>query len=341
MAKRRSLVFFVAFIASCTIAQVGGKRVSGQIRINGRPAPEGVLILLDRARGRDSSFINGSGELGNTMTDSRGKFAFENIDAGQEVPEGKVYVITVRYPGYHTATQIVDLTASPSGFASFELKRDTSRETPNVPPGGPAAAISARQPTSPKAREALARGEELLIQKHDPKQSINDFKKLLEIEPQYAPGYVLLGTAYLQIQQWAEARSAFERATKLQPDDPNAFLGLGLVLNEQNDFNAALKPLQHSLELRPQSAGAHYEAGRSLWALGRWQEAEPHARKALDLDSNFAQAHILMGNVYLRRRDANAALGEFREYLKREPQGRYAEPVKEMVEKIEKALAER
>lgn len=309
--------------------------------MDGEPAPQGVLVYLDRSRGRDTSFVNGSGELGNTMTDSRGRFSFTAIDAGQEHPEAKLYIVTARYPGYRSATQIVDLTASPIGFANLELKRDTSKDAPNVPAGGPGATVSAKQPASPKAQEQLAKAEELLIQKHDPKESVKEFKKLLEIDPDYGPGYVLLGTAYLQLQEWPDARNAFEKATKLEPKDPNAFLGMGLALNEEKEFNAALKPLQQSLQLRPDSAEAHYETGKSLWALGKWQEAEPHARKALMLNKDFAEGHILMGNIYLRHRDANSALTEFREYLKREPQGRYAEQVKEMVAKIEKALAAR
>ena len=41
----------------------------------------------------------------------------------------------------------------------------------------------------------------------------------------------------------------------------------------------------------------------------------------------------------LRKRDAAEALQEFKEYLRLEPNGPLAEPVREMVNKIEKALA--
>src|SRR6185312_14485283 len=226
----RLIAFIAVAIASAATAQiggVGGKSISGQIRMNGEPAPQGVLVLLDRARGRDTSFVNGSGELGNTMTDSRGKFSFNGVDAGQEVPEGKVYVLTVRYPGYRTATQTVDLTASPIGIANFDLRRDSSKEAPNVPPGGPGATVSANQPSSPKAQEELAKGQQLLIQKHDPAASIKNFKKVLEIDPQYGPAYVLLGTAYVQIQDWPSAQSSFEKATKLESKNATAFFGVG------------------------------------------------------------------------------------------------------------------
>lgn len=335
------LAFLVPSSSAQSIGGFGGKRISGQIRMNGQPAPQGVLVLLDRARGRDTSFTTGSGELGNTMTDSRGKFSFENIDAGQEVPEGKLYIVTVSYPGYHTAVQIVDLTASPIGYTTFDLRRDISKKMPNVPPGGPGATVSANQPSSAKAQEELAKGEDLLIQKHDAEGSIKEFKKLVELDPKYAPGYVLLGTAYMQTQQWEDAKTAFQTATRIEPGNATAYLGMGHVLNEQKDFSTAQRPLLRSLELNPASADAQFELGKCYWALGKWQDAEPHVRKSLEINKDFAEGHVLMGNIYLRRRDAKSALSEFQEYLRLEPSGPFAGGVKEMVGKIQKALGQR
>ena len=338
-----ALLIFSCLLASASaqFGGLGGKRIQGQIRVDGQPAPQGVLVYLDHARGRDTSFVNGSGELGNTMTDSRGKFSFENIDAGQEEPEGRLYIVTARYPGYRTATQIVDLTASPVGYVHLDLRRDTSKDVPNVPPGGPGAMISARQPESPKAQEELAKGEDLLIQKHDPRGSITEFKKLLQLDPQYGPGYVLMGTAHMQLREWREARSAFEKAAKLEPTNAAAFLGMGAAMNQQQEFKAAQKPLQRSLDLRPDSAQAQYELGRSFWGQRQWQQAEPCARKALEIDKSFPPAHLLMGNVFLRHRDAPSALSEFQEYLRLDPKGQHAEEVKALIARIQKALGQR
>lgn len=201
--------------------------------------------------------------------------------------------------------------------------------------------ISAKQPSSLKAQEQLAKAEELLIQKRQPRESIKEFKKLLEIDPQYGPGYVLLGTAHMQLQEWADAQSAFEKAAKVDPGNASAYLGVGAAMNQQQEFSGAEKPLRRSLELDPDSAEAEYELGRSLWGLKKWQEAEPCARKAIEVDKNFPPAHILMGNISLRHRDAKSALAEYQEYLRLDPQGQHAEAVKEMVAKIEKALSQR
>src|SRR5436305_11798162 len=146
------------------------REIRGQIRIDGKPAPQGVLVLLDLAPGLDSR--NGAGEFGQTITDSSGRFAFEHLLIMPEQP--KRFMVTVRYPGYRQATQVADLTGSPRAYVDLELQRDTSRD---VPVGDPHAAISAKQPSSSAAREALAKGQALLFEKHDAKSSIEDFKK--------------------------------------------------------------------------------------------------------------------------------------------------------------------
>jgi Flp pilus assembly protein TadD len=145
----------------------------------------------------------------------------------------------------------------------------------------------------------------------------------------------------MQLQEWGDAKSAFEKATKLEPANASAYLGIGAAMNQEQDFTGAQKPLLRSLELNANSAEGHYELGRSLWAQGKWQEAEPHVHKAITISKDFAPSHVLMGNIYLRRRDANSAMSEFQEYLRLDPQGEHAEAVKQMVSKIQKALEQR
>src|SRR5689334_3709741 len=346
LSQRRLVYFFACLAIVLSVAPLQGQRsgqqaqsisaeLHGQVRIHNQPAPPGILVFLDVAPGMQSDLV-GSGQMSRTMTDSAGRFLFDHVVvvAGQQ----EKFLVTIKTPGYRTATYIVDFGSSPRAFVNIDLQRQISSDALSIPPGGPADSISAKQPASGRAQEELARGQELLIEKHDPKSSIKNFKKVVEIEPQYSPGYILLGAAYMQLREWREARSAFEKATKLEPGNASAFLGIGAALNQQQDFSGAVKPLGRSLELNANSAEAQYELGRSLWGLQKWQDAEPHACKSLEINKEFAPAHVLMGNIYLRQRDANSALAEFQEYLRLDPQGEHAAAVHEMIGKIQKAL---
>jgi tetratricopeptide (TPR) repeat protein len=317
---------------------IGPRVINGQIRLEGRPAPQGVLVLLDQAPGRDTAPAS-RGELSRTGTDSSGRFTFTQVES-MPTPGNKLYAVTAHYPGYLDAFQVVDMTFSRNGYVNLDLKRDTSKDTPNVPPGGAGATVNARQPASTEAQEALAKGQELLLRKGDPRHSISSFKKVVKIDPQYAPAYLLLGTAYMQTKEYGEAQSAFEKVSKLEPANATAFLGIGATLNQQGEFLAAQKPLMQSLALNPNSAEAQYELGRSYWGLGKWKEAAPHVRKSLAVNREFAVAHVLMGNVLLREKNGNSALSEFQEYLHLAPDGEQAAAVRDMVTRLQKALAQ-
>ena len=109
-------------------------------------------------------------------------------------------------------------------------------------------------------------------------------------------------------------------------------------MKQQLKYAGAQEPLRQSLEINRDSAEAHYELARALWGLNKWEEAEPHVRKAIQLNKDYASPHVLMGNIYLQEENPNFALTEFQEYLRLEPQGPDALAVKEIVAKIQKAV---
>jgi len=193
----------------------------------------------------------------------------------------------------------------------------------------------------PEVEDAMAKGEDLLFKKHDPRASLDEFRRAAKLDPWFGDAYMLLGLAQMQLQQWSDAQWAFEEAAKVEPGNAKAYLGAGSALNEEKNYPEAQKALQHSLEIRPDLAEAHYELARSLWGMGKWQAAEPHVRQAIELNKDYAGPHALMGNIYLQQEDAEAALAEFQECLRLDPEGSLAPSVKEMIAQLKNALGKK
>ena len=191
---------------------------------------------------------------------------------------------------------------------------------------------------SPEAEEAMNKGQELLFKKHDAKASVDEFKRAVKLDPWYGQAYMLLGLAQMQLGQWSDAQWAFEEAAKVEPGNAKAYLGAGSALNEQKNYAIAQKALERSLELRSDSAEAHYELARSLWGQGKWQAAEPHARQAINLNKDYAGPHVLMGNIYLQEENPEAALKEFEECLRLDPESSMAPAVRDKIAQIRKIL---
>src|SRR5215472_14194003 len=83
---------------------------------------------------------------------------------------------------------------------------------------------SQQQRNTEAAKAAEAEGQTFLFQKHDVKSAIESFKKANKLDPWYGHGYLMLGLAYMQAQRWDAAQWAFEDASKVDPDDAQAWL---------------------------------------------------------------------------------------------------------------------
>lgn len=333
-------LYLAAGLASLLGAQTrlaAARQITGQVRMGGRPAPAGVTVALEIVSGRYATPSKDAVAV-RTVTDDKGRFTFNHLEALGHNGGQEFFAVSSQPPGYALAFQVVDLTLAASGEADLVLEKKEAAERDGDSFG--ATTERDRRPANPEAQQALDRAQELLFRKHDPEGSIVEFKKAVKSDPWYGPGYILLGLADMQAQQWSDAQFAFTEASKVEPGNAQAFLGLGSALNEQHDYAGAQKALEQSLELNPDSAEAHYELARTFGAQGKWKEAEPHARRAMELNPNYPGPHALMGNIYLEQENLVLALAEFREYLRLDPQGSLAPAVKQVIPEIEKAMAQ-
>jgi tetratricopeptide (TPR) repeat protein len=189
------------------------------------------------------------------------------------------------------------------------------------------------------ARKEFEKASRLLKDKRA-EESVEYFEKALRIHFDFPAAHMLLGTAYMDLQRWAEAQTELEKSIAQDPNQSATHLALGSCLAAQGKFSEAEKPLLRGLDLNETAAEGYLELGRVYWALGRWTAAESYARKALVLRPTLALAHVLMGNALLRRRDANGALAAFREYLRLDPKGPFAANTREVVSRLEAQIGQ-
>jgi len=298
--------------------------ISGSVRDAATHRPlERVVVMVES---------EDSGYSGQAQTASSGKFGLQGIPAS-------VYVVRVRLPGYEESSQRVDLTVPSSNYLSFELRPKPDHTSPAIAPEGPGARINARLAAVPeKARKEFTKAHKIWEEGKDPQSSIAHLKKAITIYPRFADAYVLLATVYIQQSKPADARSALDQAIEFDPRLPEARFTLGSLQNSEKDYADAEKSLTEGLKLDEESPQGHYELAKTYWAMGRWQDAEPHAMKAAALQPAMAPVHVILGNIALRKRDPQTALKEFQQYLKLDPKGPMAGGAQSMVDKIQPAL---
>ena len=126
-------------------------------------------------------------------------------------------------------------------------------------------------------------------------EAVEQLQAALREHPQRSEGWVLLGRSQLELGRSSEAAAAFEKAVKLQPDEPDLLVEAAQVrarANPKMQFDdTGLQWLQHARELAPDNQ-------RAAWMIGIVQrqrgqaEAAAHTWEALlpRLDANAAAA---------------------------------------------------
>jgi tetratricopeptide (TPR) repeat protein len=311
-------------------ATAAGGQITGQIRYadTGLPAFN-VLVNCDSRN---------SGSCGQEMTDRSGRFRFTNLPASQ-------FVITVRIPGYLEQRQEVELLTSPSATLQLQLRPDGSAKS--TAPG--TLVLDSNVPAA--ARKEFDQAAELVNngKKEGLEQGTRHLEKAVSIYPQFVEAHLMMGTAYMDLGQLDKAEVSLKRTIELNPKAANAMFALGELYLKQKKTDEAEKVFLQGLTVEDRSAQGHLGLARVYWATASGIKDETQARpllekayeqvkKALDLEPNMAQAHLVKGNLLLRVRRAADAEHEFEEYLRLDPKGASAEQAKLTVDKIKKAL---
>lgn len=132
----------------------------------------------------------------------------------------------------------------------------------------------------------------------------------LQLE-EWGPGLVALGEVYRQLNLESQALQCFKRAAEFDPDDSEAWYGVGLMLRFV-DRGKAIDSFRRAVASDPTNAPAHREFGHMLWRGGQLDSAEESIRTALRLNDTDPWAHHYLGHILLRTDREREAEAEFR-----------------------------
>ena len=136
--------------------------------------------------------------------------------------------------------------------------------------------ILEQNPRYPGVHFRLAR---LLLSRPDPgpdfrDKAKKDLQEELEIDPANAGAEYVSGELARQTEDFPAAEQHFTRATTLDPNFADAYVGLGMSLVAQKKYQQAIAPLEAAVKLQPESPVAHYGLGTAYARTGRKEDAE-------------------------------------------------------------------
>ena len=134
------------------------------------------------------------------------------------------------------------------------------------------------------------------------------YQQVVELEPQHADAWHLLGIVAGAENRFEYATKSLRRALALNPALADAHNDLGNLLRRQGELEAAIGCYESAVTTKPDYYHAWYNMSVSLGECGRPEEAVAAARRAIELKPDFALAYLAVcrGLLELKQhREAN------------------------------------
>jgi len=139
---------------------------------------------------------------------------------------------------------------------------------------------------------------------HQMREAVAEYEAAVELTSDpglLAQTYANLGAAQRALGEDEAARLSFEQSLRLNPNQPNAWLGLGLLAQKQGKLDEAISDLSRSVELQP-SARGYFELGRTLAQAGHAPEALDAYQQALKISADFVEAQQAADALRLQKK---------------------------------------
>jgi Flp pilus assembly protein TadD len=247
------------------------------------------------------------------------------------------YQMVVEQMGYQPFMQEVDIEGPIYGL-TVELR---GKPVASAAVHGPAT-VSQRELSIPqKAHDAMQKGLELLYKKSDYPGSIKQFERAAQAFPDYYEAYTQMGVAYLHMNNTADAEQSFRKSMDLSKEKyADAYFWLASMRSDQQNFAEAEPLARKSVELDPNSWQANSELARALIGLNRPDEAEKSAQAALKLRPDNALLYLILANAHTELQNDQALLDDLNNYLRLAPNGPFAEQVRKQQKELQQALGD-
>lgn len=150
-------------------------------------------------------------------------------------------------------------------------------------------------------------------------QSIANYDKAIELNPNYTNAYHNLGIAYYHQGRLDEAIAEFDKAIQINPNFEDAYSSRGLVRADQGKLEEAFSDYGKAIELNPNHASTYSNRGIALGASGKFEEAIADFNIAIQLEPGSAGFHNNRGVAYKNQGEFEQAMADYNKAIQINP----------------------
>jgi tetratricopeptide (TPR) repeat protein len=145
-------------------------------------------------------------------------------------------------------------------------------------------------------------------------EAIAAYERAVQSAPDYVT-WLSLGMLYEQAGQFADAASAYGKASEIRPDDALAHASTGRMWQRLGEYAAAAQAYERALQLDSGNAAYWESLALNCAALARSADALKAAEETLRRNPGSAAAYLVRASVYDERGEREKARADYRQAL--------------------------
>jgi tetratricopeptide (TPR) repeat protein len=294
-------------------------RVEGTIRVEGGQVPgTGVIVRVET---EDGDLV------AQTPATSSGGFILDGVVK-------KIIKLVVTASGFETFQENLDLSRGANIFeVTVNLVPARKTERSSVAP-----ALSDAQAPKNAQREYEMGDTDLTAQKLD--EARTHLEKAVAYYPCFARAQTELAMVLAEKRKIVEAEAAAKKARDCDPDFLESYMQLGMILNNEKKFGESEAALQEGIRRAPAQWQFYYQLAVAHYGEGQFSKADVDCQRVLSINpSPPAEFRVKLADIYLKENLYDKAFAEMQEYLKTEPNGPFAQKVKNIMQQMQAAGA--
>jgi DNA-binding winged helix-turn-helix (wHTH) protein/tetratricopeptide (TPR) repeat protein len=135
--------------------------------------------------------------------------------------------------------------------------------------------------------------------------------RALAMDPSCAAAQTALGAVlFFSEWDWLAAERSLRRALDINPEQTEAYLLYGQLLEALGDLESGLAMKRRALEMEPSSPLVHFALSLSYWNQRKYEESIEWANKILELDPSHPHTREFLAGAYLKTGDFDRWLAE-------------------------------
>lgn len=169
-------------------------------------------------------------------------------------------------------------------------------------------------------------------------EAVEEFKKSIELDPDFTNSYFNLGIAYRKLGKFQESIGPLQEAAKRDNRFAEAFCNLGSSYYELGQESEAVANVKKAIEIDPQNAAAYCRLSFIYLNTGKFEEAIELGKKSIQIQPDLAEGYANIGFAYKflgKNQEARDNLSKAKEVFVQQGNNQAAERVSTDLMKLE------